>query len=249
MFYSIRRVAVDSLAYHHIRLGKGDLQMKRWCKRIGLWFGVPLLLVVSITSINFYRWRADIVERIENDPDRKIVCTPRGEVEYAVVGSGLPLLVLHGAPAGYDQSLARLRAMPAATLTTMTIAVSRPGFLGTPLSSGSTHAEQADLFAALLDELEIDRVVVIASSSGGRAGLQFAMRHPDRTIGLILNSAGTKTDLVERPDLGDLALLAGDFYLWLVAKVSPSLMFGDEYVRAIHSKSHMWLNSSNQSSH
>ena len=36
------------------------------------------------------------------------------------------------------------------------IAPSRPGYGRTPLSSGKTHEEAADLMAALLDELKID---------------------------------------------------------------------------------------------
>src|SRR5262249_36370754 len=67
-----------------------------------------------------------------------------------------------------------------------TIAVSRPGYLRTPLSSGATFEQQADLFAALLDKLKIKRVVVLASSGGGYPGLQFALRHPDRCIALVM---------------------------------------------------------------
>ncbi len=197
--------------------------------RIGLGLVALFILAVGVSLIDFYFWRADIIRRIEADPDRRIATTALGDIEYAVVGEGVPILVLHGAPAGYDQSLAGLRAAPEVTPNAMTIAVSRPGFLGTPLSSGATHEEQADLFAALLDELGVDRAIVVASSSGGRAGLQFALRHPDRTIGLVLFSPGVKTDTEERPDLGEAALLAGDFYMWMVAKLSPSMMFGDEY--------------------
>ena len=52
------------------------------------------------------------------------------------------------------------------------------------------HPEaQADLYAALLDLLKIDSVVVIGLSGGGASALQFALRHPERCRGLILISA------------------------------------------------------------
>jgi hypothetical protein len=48
---------------------------------------------------------------------------------------------------------------------------SRPGYLNTPLASGRGLAEQADLFAALLDALAIERVSVVTVSAGGTPGL------------------------------------------------------------------------------
>lgn len=60
------------------------------------------------------------------------------------------------------------------------LSVSRPGFLGTPLESGKSLDEQADLFAAVLDELGIDKVAVFSISAGGLAAYTFAARHPDR---------------------------------------------------------------------
>jgi pimeloyl-ACP methyl ester carboxylesterase len=55
------------------------------------------------------------------------------------------------------------------------LAVSRPGYLGTPLSSGRDPREQADLFAALLDALGIDRV---AHRAPPPAGTPAPARHP-----------------------------------------------------------------------
>ena len=44
------------------------------------------------------------------------------------------------------------------------------------------------MFAALLDELRVERAVVVAGSGGGYVGLQFALRHPQRCIALLLLS-------------------------------------------------------------
>lgn len=133
---------------------------------------------------DFETWKADYMRRLE--AGSRVVETKLGPIEYADVGEGVPYLFLHGTPGGYDQSLASRNANPEAQAGIRTIAVSRPGYLRTPLSSGATFEQQADLFVALLDELKIKRVVVIASSGGGYPGLQFALRHPDRCTALIM---------------------------------------------------------------
>lgn len=139
---------------------------------------------MSAPRPDFETWKADYVRRLE--AGSRIMETRLGPIEYADVGGGVPYLSLHGTPGGYDQSLASRNANPQAQAGVRTIAVSRPGYLRTPLSSGETFEQQADLFAALLDELSIKRVVVIASSGAGYPGLQFALRHPDRCIALIM---------------------------------------------------------------
>lgn len=116
----------------------------------------------------------------------RVISTPRGPVELVVDGEGPALLALHGAMGGWDQSLllARTLAEPGYT----TCALSRPGYLGTPLSAGRTPEDQADLYAGVLDALGIDRVGVMAVSGGGPSAIHFALRHPDRCWGLVLAS-------------------------------------------------------------
>jgi pimeloyl-ACP methyl ester carboxylesterase len=113
--------------------------------------------------------------------------TPLGVVEYATHGQGAAVLALHGGMGGYDQGL--LLARSALIDTARVIAVSRPGYLGTPLDSGRTLEAQADLYAALLDRLGISKAVAVAVSAGGPGALLFALRHPSRCAGLVLMSA------------------------------------------------------------
>ena len=89
-----------------------------------------------------------------------------------------PVLTLHGAMGGHDQS--ELLAQTVGPPNRRYINVSRPGYLGTPLSSGQSPSEQADLFAALLDALQIGIVSVLAISGGGPSAIHFAARHPTR---------------------------------------------------------------------
>ncbi len=109
--------------------------------------------------------------------------TSAGVVEYATAGEGPTILGVHGGMGGYDQGLVVCR--PFIQRGFSVICPSRPGYLRTPASAGRTFAEQADLFAALLDELEVEKVGVVTISAGGPPSYEFAMRHPDRTAALV----------------------------------------------------------------
>lgn len=124
-------------------------------------------------------------------PAPSIVLTPDGPVEVLQSGAGPALLALHGGMGGYDQSLLLARAALGDEPAARVIAVSRPGYLGTPLRSGATPEQQADLYAGLLDRLGLSTSLVIAVSAGGPSALQFALRHPSRCAGLILVSCCT----------------------------------------------------------
>jgi pimeloyl-ACP methyl ester carboxylesterase len=146
--------------------------------------GVLLLLATLGLYVAFLFWIADYKRAVA--AGSQIAHTKLGDIEYAIVGEGVPVLSIHGSPGGYDVSLAGPKGRPEDFRGRRTIAVSRPGFLRTPLSSGRTPSEQADLYAALLDELKIDSVVVSGISGGGPSALMFALRHPERTRGLVL---------------------------------------------------------------
>lgn len=110
-----------------------------------------------------------------------------GSVEYAAVGAGPVVIALHGAMGGYDQSL--ILAQTVGPQNCRYLAVSRPGYLGTPISAeNASPAGQADLLRALLDTLEIETATVLAISGGGPAALEFAIRHPNHCAGLVLLS-------------------------------------------------------------
>ena len=109
--------------------------------------------------------------------NRTAVVTRSGTVEYAERGSGEPLLAVHGFFGGCDEALLSLRGLAA---DRRAIAPSRFGYLGSSMPAGATVAAQADAFAALLDELGLDALDVIAISSGATSAFQFALRHPER---------------------------------------------------------------------
>src|SRR5262245_38660028 len=116
---------------------------------------------------------------------------PDGPLEYVMRGEGPTVLALHGGMGGFDQSQLLARALLGERTGHRVIAVSRPGYLGTPLYISPTPEEQADLYAQMLDRLRIDSAVAVAVSAGGPSALQFALRHPDRCRALILVSCCT----------------------------------------------------------
>ena len=110
--------------------------------------------------------------------------TARGMVEYDLTeGSGPVVLVSHGGIGGVDQ--ARVMAAWVDVSKFRVLSVSRPGYLGTPLESGPGLEDQADLFAALLDSLDIESAAVVSASAGGPPAYTFAGRRPDRVWALI----------------------------------------------------------------
>jgi pimeloyl-ACP methyl ester carboxylesterase len=114
--------------------------------------------------------------------------TSLGTIEYADSGTGPNLLLLHGAMGGFDQGMLLGRSAVGPNGFRF-VAVSRPGYLGTPLRAGAAPERQADLCAALLDTLSIRQTAVIAISGGGQCALQFALRHPERCGALVMISA------------------------------------------------------------
>lgn len=117
-----------------------------------------------------------------------LLTTSVGTVEYVEAGHGQTLLMLHGTPGGSDQALAAAQVLG---VEARVLAPSRPGYLGTPLSTGRTPSEQADAMIALLDELGVETAVVLGASGGGMVAVDLAVRHPARIRGLVLWSAVT----------------------------------------------------------
>jgi pimeloyl-ACP methyl ester carboxylesterase len=153
---------------------------------------VALSLVIMLACASAHAQQQDYpawkTERIKTlAAGSKVAHTRLGGIEYADVGEGVVGLSLHGTPGGYEVAIASRAGTPAAEVAgTRMISVSRLGYLRTPVESGRSFEQQADLFAALLDELKLDRVLVTASSGGSYAGLQFALRHPDRCVALVM---------------------------------------------------------------
>lgn len=147
--------------------------------------GLPVLAVSALLV-----WDGGI----DTDPRRELLPGVRldlrtaqtrlGPVGYDLAGTDGPVVLsVHAGLGGADQG--RLFADWLRPGGYRILSPSRPGYLDTPLDSGRTPDAQADLLAALLDELGVDRVGVFAASAGAPVAYAFVARHPDRVWGLV----------------------------------------------------------------
>lgn len=151
-----------------------------------------LVAVLGIFAVGAYlawfqSWRSgqilDLAARSE------MVKLPAGDIEFAVRGSGEPVLVFHSAPGGYDQALALCGFLEDAGY--QILAPSRPGYLRTPLATGPSPKNQAEAAAQLLEHLDIPKAGILGFGWGASAAIEFAKLFPDRTSALVLISAAT----------------------------------------------------------
>jgi len=115
---------------------------------------------------------------------RRLLKTPDGEIEYAVKGEGTPVLLLHGAGGGFDQGLWMSKVFLEDKYKF--ISVSRYGYLRSPIPDNASIKNQAALYSALLNDLNVTKVIVVAGSAGGASAIQFANDYPEKTSALIL---------------------------------------------------------------
>jgi pimeloyl-ACP methyl ester carboxylesterase len=143
------------------------------------------LLGAGFSGLAWFNYRRDIHRaRARVSAGSKIVDTPRGPIEYGIAGDGPPVLAVHGAGGGFDQGLEV--ASPLVRSGFRVIAMSRFGYLKTPLPADASPAAQADAHACLLDALDIQRAAIVGASAGAPSSMQFALRYPERTAGLVL---------------------------------------------------------------
>lgn len=138
-------------------------------------------------TVIFVWWRfdQDITAAAARAAQGSAIATTRcGPIEYQEAGAGVPLLMVHGSGGGHDQGMAFAGTL--AQQGIRVIAMSRFGYLRTPMPVDDTPAAQADAHVCLLDALGIQQAAVMGGSAGGPSAMQMAIRHPDRVAALIL---------------------------------------------------------------
>jgi pimeloyl-ACP methyl ester carboxylesterase len=161
-------------------------------------------------------------ERIDSCPAQKLE-TRFGRVEYADQGEGVPLLVVHGVLGCHVDTVDGWWAkLPGAGFRI--VGPSRFGYFGSTLPAGAGPADQADAYALLLDHLGIARAVVIGYSAGSGSVLEFARRHRERVMGLILASCRLGGGVTIPTSLKPLLRLAysSDPLFWAFKKLMPT---------------------------
>jgi pimeloyl-ACP methyl ester carboxylesterase len=157
----------------------------------------------------------------------EIIATTAGTVEVEAHGSGKPVLLVHGSPGGIDAARAMGRFLPEDRFRT--IALSRPGYLGTPLSPDTSIDHEADLLAAVLDTLGVNRAGVLAYSGGGPSAYRLAVRHPGRVASLIAVAAVSSRYVAPAPAAQDRFMFSTRTGQWLIrflARHAPGQVVG-----------------------
>jgi pimeloyl-ACP methyl ester carboxylesterase len=194
-----------------------------------------IVAAAAVATVFVYSaYRRDIADaRGRASAGSTIAATACGPIEYAVAGDGPPVLVVHGAGGGIDQGMAF--GAPLAARGFRVIAMSRFGYLRTPLPADASAAAQADAHACLLDALGLERAAIIGASAGAPSSMQFALRHPDRTTALVLmvpatyvpRAGGAPPITAPRATqfLFDTALRS-DFLFWAATRVARRTVIG-----------------------
>jgi pimeloyl-ACP methyl ester carboxylesterase len=117
----------------------------------------------------------------------RFIETPRLRVHIAEAGEGEPVLLLHGWPQHW---YAWRKVIPLLGESHRLISPDLRGFGWTDAPrDGYSTAELADDLLALLDTLELDRVLVVGHDLGGRLGFDLAVRAPSRVRRLLTLNA------------------------------------------------------------
>ena len=197
--------------------------------RLPIVVSVAAVVIVATVALAFQRdmeaARAATLGRSQ------VVDSPWGPIEYADVGSGPPVLMIHGSGGGFDQGLAF--SAPLARGGVRIIAPSRFGYLRSAMPEGATVEMQADALDWLMGELGIEKAVIIGGSAGALSATQLALRHSVRCRGLVLvvpalYAPDRLPGANAAPDAGTQrvinAVLGSDLLFWAGVRAAPDFM-------------------------
>jgi pimeloyl-ACP methyl ester carboxylesterase len=184
-------------------------------------------LVGAVVLIG-WRFNRDLALSTARAAQGGVLLTTRcGPIEYQEAGTGVPLLVVHGSGGGHDQGMAFAGTL--ARQGVRVIAMSRFGYLRTPMPADASAAAQADAHVCLLDALGIGRAAVMGGSAGAPSSLQMAIRHPDRVSALILlvplaykppTQADSAPPMPAWVEATMMRLIGSDFLFWAALHVA-----------------------------
>ena len=184
-----------------------------------------MIFATLLIAVFLIGWRFDTdmgIARARVAQGSVLIATRCGPIEYQEAGTGAPLLVVHGSGGGHDQGMAFEGAL--ARQGIRVIAMSRFGYLRTPMPTDASPAAQADAHVCLLDALGIRQAGVLGGSAGAPSATQMAIRHPDRVSALVLvvplaykpgALADSAPPLSPRVEKMLMRLIGSDFLFWV----------------------------------
>src|SRR5712692_5878458 len=141
---------------------------------------------VSVTGRLKQAYIASRVARDHPQAQSKFVNVERANLHFVIRGAGRPVVLIHGNP-GSCQDWARLYDPLAERY--QAFAFDRPGHghSDRPSHNGDVTVEvQARMLCAALDELHVERPILVGHSWGGALALAYALRYPRDVSGLVL---------------------------------------------------------------
>ncbi|MEM9363767.1 MAG: alpha/beta hydrolase [Bacteroidota bacterium] len=118
-----------------------------------------------------------------------VIHTRLGFIEYRSVGSGKPIVFIHGGHSNCHETLAH-KGFDISKFRLLT--PTRPGYGKTPLGNNQTPGKAAELIVELLKNLSINKAIIYGISAGGLTALKLAEEYPSYVEKLILASAVSK---------------------------------------------------------
>ena len=187
-------------------------------------FVFATLALASVIGVLLVKWQFDKDMQRANDHAAQgsvVVSTPCGPIEYQELGIGVPLLTVHGSGGGHDQGMAFAGDLAAHGIRV--IAMSRFGYLRTPMPLDASAAAQADAHVCLLDALGLAKAAVMGGSAGAPSALQMAIRYPNRVSALVLlmpltykppTQADSASPLPPWIEAAVMQVIGSDFLFW-----------------------------------
>ena len=149
-------------------------------------------------------------------PEPRLATSAAGPVQYVDRGDGPPVLFVHGSPGGCDQG-ARMTDF-LVERGHRVVALSRPGYLETPLDDANAAPDaQAELAIALMDTLDVAQFSLMCWSGGGPSSYRLAAAHPERVESLVAIAAVSKPYAFEHT--GEERMLMSRFGKWIVSEM------------------------------
>lgn len=201
--------------------------MRRALPAVGL-IGAGIATYGAAQALGLSRARAAARARLAAHPVRRMALS-HGDVAYIDCGpqpsGGGPdrssgcetILSVHGLYGGYDQALENVGSL---SEHCRILAPSRFGYPGSAVRGDGSPADQAAVFAELLDRLGIERTFLLGASAGGTPAIRFALGRPERVTGLILlSSAAPWPSRPATPPgrMGPPAIMNHDWIMWLLS--------------------------------
>lgn len=192
--------------------------------------GVILVIAVGLA---IFTWLAARKAEELVPPVGRHVIVDGVRLHFQDEGSGPPIVMIHGLASqlqSFSYALSeRLRG------SHRLIMIDRPGSGYSQTAPAATLRAQARLVAGLMDELGVQRALVVGHSLGGAVALALAVDHPERVAGLALLSPATQVQDAPPEALKPLAIRS-DPMRWIVGwtvAVPSSMHNRDEVLKRL----------------